>query len=931
MLSPKTQTNLANAKTYFAEHLAIGDYYSEGQRISGQWIGKGATTLGLHGEVEQAAFVALCDNRHPHTGERLTLRQKTTRQERGTKGEERTVANRRVFYDFTFSPPKSVSVAALVGNDERIVAAHRAAVSVAVKEVEQFASVQVHEKGKSSERFTGNVAAALFEHETSRALDPHLHTHCIIFNVTRDAADDRWKALNNYEMLAAQKYVENVYYHELAASLRALGYSVVNAARGDFRLAEVPRELCERFSKRHAEIDEKTRELLRKRPDLQGRNVNDMREHIAHNERARKLSAMPQAELRRLWDEQLNAEERAALGAPIKPRQPLDWPIEHDAAAAIDWAEEHLFDRRSVVREHELWRHALEVARGGSVTLTDVKSETARRNYLREEAGKLTRQDVLAREWHLVQLAKEGVRKHTPFVANGFDHTSGLAEDQSHAFTRILTSRDFITLFRGGAGTGKSFVLRRVQEALRNAGHTTRILAPQRQQVLDLAKDGLADTQTVAEFLNTRSVPEHAVVVIDEAGQIGARQLLDLLALVEARGGRVILSGDTRQHGPVEASDALRAIERYSGLHAAELSEIRRQDPARANEQAERARIAEYREAVREASEGALTASFNRLNGLGAISECSPDTARDALATAYVNLAEKKESAIAVSQTWAEIDELNERIRRGLRRRGLLADAEKTVTSLKPVDLTAAQKRDLRFYPEDHIVVFNQRVARCQRGDVGRLRAITPSGVIIDTGHSLHRLKSAQLDAISICKPQQLALSSGDRLQLKANRIAPNGARLANGELVTVAKLKADGEIVLADGRTLPASYRQFVRGYAVTSYGSQGKTVDHVLFADSAVRAATNAQQWYVSISRGRKSVRIFTSDKAQLRANVARSGDRPLALDLKPVRNRREALRHLRLHGARRGRAFARAICLAFVAKRRGTLHTLQPSLTS
>ena len=161
--------------------------------------------------------------------------------------------------------------------------------------------------------------------------------------------------------------------------------------------------------------------------------------------------------------------------------------------------------------------------------------------------------------------------------------------------------------------------------------------------------------------------------------------------------------------------------------------------------------------------------------------------------------------------------------------------------------------------------------------------------------------------------------------------MAANGSRFANGELVTVAKIKVGGEIVLADGRMLPASYRQFVRGYAVTSYGSQGKTVDHVLFADSAIRAATNAQQWYVSISRGRKSVRIFTPDKAQLRSSIARSGDRPLAMDLKPPRSRREALRHILLHGARRGRAFARAICMAFTAKRRGPAKAQKSRITA
>jgi conjugative relaxase-like TrwC/TraI family protein len=211
VLSPKTQTNLKNAKGYFEEHLSVGDYYAEGQRVQGEWFGEGAALLGLNGKVTRDQFLALCENQHPASGDLLTQRQNTTRQDGA--GE---VANRRVFYDFTFSPPKSVSIAALVGGDERIVVAHNDAVRIALKELEQFAAARVRSNKNNSDRRTGNIVAALFQHDTSRALDPHLHTHCIIFNATHDDREGCWKALQNYEMLGAQKYAENVYYHELA-------------------------------------------------------------------------------------------------------------------------------------------------------------------------------------------------------------------------------------------------------------------------------------------------------------------------------------------------------------------------------------------------------------------------------------------------------------------------------------------------------------------------------------------------------------------------------------------------------------------------------------------------------------------------------------------------------------------------------------------
>src|SRR4030095_1531004 len=119
---------------------------------------------------------------------------------------------------------------------------------------------------------------------------------------------------------------------------------------------------------------------------------------------------------------------------------------------------------------------------------------------------------------------------------------------------------------RGGAGTGKSFVLKRVQQAIDAAGSASVVLAPQRQQIIDLNRDGLTGTATVAECLQRGDLPDRKVVIVDEAGQLSGRQLSDLIDLIRERSGRLILSGDTRQHGPIGASDALRAIERYCGV-----------------------------------------------------------------------------------------------------------------------------------------------------------------------------------------------------------------------------------------------------------------------------------------------------------------------------------------------------------------------------
>ena len=871
----------------------MGDYYDENARVLGEWFGQGAAKLELAGTVTSDEFLALCENENPQTRQLLTQRRDHVR---------------RVFYDFTFSPPKSVSVTGLVAADKRIVAAHTKAVRIALGELEQFASARLRSAKQDADRRTGNFVAALFQHETSRALDPHLHTHCIIFNATYDSAEHRWKALQNYEMLRAQKFAENVYYHELARSLNEFGYTVVNAPRGDFEIAEVGPQIRERFSKRHREIDEKTRAFLNAHPEKHAGNEKAIREHIAHKERARKDREADSTRLRRLWRDQLSAEELDSLQPSIRVRESPAAAL--SASDAVNWAERHLFERRSVVHEHELWRHALEAARGGETLVADIKRETASREYLRSGEDKIAHRDVLAREWAIVQAARDGIGAHAALAPLGAGADPQLTSDQARALDSILWSSNFITLFRGGAGTGKSFVLRKVQQTLDEASRVSTVLAPQRQQVNDLTRDGLRNARTVAECLQRNDLPDRAVVIVDEAGQISGRQLFDLIVLVRERRGRLILSGDTRQHGPVEASDALRAIERYSGLRAAELSEIRRQDTRRGRTARERKRIKQYREAVEAAATGDLSRSFRKLDSLGAIVECDAISHTERLTNAYLEIVAEDASAIVVSQTRAQVRAINDAIRERLRERGALTGSEMRVTALEQVDLTEAQKADLRHYPAGSVVVFNRAIGKHARGQQARIIGLTARHLVVEVAGRLQRVRRNHFDKIAVCLPQELGLCAGDKLQLKANSVAHDGQKIANGEIVSVARVSGSGAIRLEDGRTLPPHYRQFQRGYAVTSYGSQGKTVDHVLFSDSAVRAASNTQQWYVTISRGRRSIKIFTPDKEALRQAIVRSGDRELALDLVPQEASGISKRLLR--PIKRGREFARRVCM-------------------
>src|ERR1035437_103025 len=874
MLSPKPQMNLQSAKEYFREHLCVGDYYAEGQTISGEWFGEAAEKMGLKGSVGENEFLALCEGLNPTTGEWLTVRKNSTRIENG-----KVAPNRRVFYDFTFSPPKSVSVVALY-QDVRIVELHDRAVRMAMLELEKFARTRVRRAGEFGDRETGNVIGASFQHDTSRELDPHLHTHCVVMNATFDSAENRWKALEASGMYRAQKFAENLYYHELAKGLRLLGYELENYVR-DFEIRGVPASVIGRFSKRHQQIDAETKKRI-EREGLRG-NVKALRKQVAHDERKRKIKDSTAGRLRPSWAKQMTPSEHAALNAlrELKPQRPQP----ADVAGIVAWADQHLFERRSVVQEHELLSAAFAHGRGQAFDLSALKLAVEGRNYVREEdSAALTSRDVLRCELDIVLAARDGRRRHAPLNPD-YACSPALSAEQKAAVNQILGSRDLITLFRGGAGTGKSFALKEVERGLLAAGRPVVVLAPQRQQVSDLKKDGLP-AQTVAQVLATKQIPRNAVVIVDEAGQIGGRQMRDLVRLVESHSGRLILSGDTRQHGAVAASDALRAIEQYGRLKPAEIQEIRRQNPALGVSRAERDAIREYRAAVKAAAAGDVRESFDRLDRLGWVRELSEDQRRDVLAKEYVEAIARNEKPLVVAQTWHEVRGVNEAIREQLKATGKLGPG-KMLTAYQTVDGTEAQKREARFYTAGQHALFLKRYGRFAKGEFCEIAGANERGVVLVKDGRRSTLSYRYTDRITVAAPSNLEIARGDRLQLKFNGKSLEGEPLNNGELVTVWGVRKSGALVVEDEagkrKTLAPSQRLFNRGYAVTSYAAQGKTVDTVLLADAANPGATNRNQWYVAISRGRKRAVVFTSDKDELRVNVQRTGDRKLALDLK------------------------------------------------
>lgn len=882
MITPKTQYNLKNAREYFKEHLAHGDYYTEKQRVAGQWFGVAAEKIGLSGDIKEEDFLQLCEGLNPRTGERLTARMNTLREVGGIK-----MANRRVFFDFVFRPPKSVSLVALC-SDARVIDLHNEAVRQGLAELERFAAARIRKGGapRDAKRTTGNIVAALFCHDASRALDPLLHTHAVVFNATYDSEEQRWKALENSEMLKAQKLANAVYDAKLTAGLAGLGYRIRREG-SSYEIETVTRPTIEKFSQRRRQIEAiAAAEAERVGPNA---NIFQIRDRVAHDHRARKIKDASAETLRDLWLGAMSADERAGL----KPRNERI-VVDKQAAVgeAVRIADGMIFERKSVVERRELEAAILHETLGSGATLAEIKPLLDTDRYVRAlDSDEITSAASLRAEMDVIVMARDG-RNTREAINVGFDVVATrLDAEQQLAARQILGNRDFVTLFRGAAGTGKSFTLKVVGDAVQSAGKGLVVIAPGTKQVVALQKDGLPAV-TVARFLMEGRLTPGAVVLLDEAGQVGARQMRAVMELVHGAGGRLILSGDTRQHGAVEASDALLAIERFAHLQPAIVKTIRRQDPGRALDAAEAARIEAYRQAVFAASEGDIGQSFSRLEKLGAVQKVKEEERIQAVANAVVDELAAAVDVLAVSQTRADTAAVNEAVTDAAIARGLVKNS-RAIEVFVPRDSTAIEKTLARSYAVGDEVLFVARYGANKPGDVRRIVHVGVDAIIVDGGEKGRRLSLKYGERWNVVDRQLVTLGEGSRVQMKLNGVSAEGRRVANGELCTVRRIQDNGRIVLEDDhgatKTLKEHQRVMLPGYCVTSYAAQGQSVESVILADSGSRLATHQKEWYVSISRAKRRIKVFTSDVKGLRERIGASGEDKLAMELKARKSKK------------------------------------------
>jgi len=857
MLRITQNTHVGGAKSYYS----TADYYSEGQELTGRWRGAAAHRLGLEGDVKQAQWDALCDNVHPQTGERLT---------------GRTRSDRTVGYDFNFHVPKSVSLLYAMTRDERILGAFRDSVDETMHDIETEMAARVRKGGKNENRITGNMAWGEFVHFTSRPVDgvpdPHLHAHCFVFNTTFDEKEQAWKAGQFRDLKRDAPYFEAVFHSRLAHQLSDLGLPIERTRHG-WELGGVDKSLIGKFSRRTAEIEEKAREL--------GIEDADAKSELGAKTRGRKQKDLTFPELQDTWRSRMSQQEIDALNSLERRLGGDAEPADSSAAArSVEYAKGCLFERKSVVPERQLlataFKHSV-----GRATVEQVKREAEASDLIigeRKGRRMATTRDVLDEERRVIDFARKGRGTcHAYATEHDEFRRDWLNDAQKRAVKHIVESHDRVMLLRGAAGVGKTTLMQEVVETIEERGTNVFAFAPSANASRGVLQDeGFKDADTVARLLVDQKLQQKLasqLIWIDEAGLLGTKATADVFALADKLDARVLLSGDRRQHGSVERGAALRLLEEEAGLVPAEVKEIKRQSGA-------------YKEAVKSLAEGHAAEGFKRLDELGWVREIDHEERYKQMAADYLATIKQGKSALVVSPTHAEGDRITGEIRKALRESKKLKGDERTFHILENANLTPAERGDAVNYAAGDVLVFHQNAKGFTRGD----------RVAVNGGRPLPLDQAKRFQAFH---SSTLRLARGDTVRITKNGPTADGKhRLNNGAIYKVKKFDEGGNIVFDNGWTVGRNFGFLSHGYVVTSHASQGKTVDRVFVgqgSDSFV--ASSREQFYVSASRARQQVTVYTDDKEALLDAVSRSEDRVSATELvNGVQHRQAAL--LRQH---------------------------------
>ena len=903
MLNISKPLSASQAQTYHQKEFTAAEqnYWKQGDTIQGEWHGRLAEDLGLSGAVRADQFARLSEGQHPETGKQLVVH-RATHEYRNADGQLVSPVEHRAGWDATFSAPKSISLTALVGGDDRVREAHREAVNAALNELERYTQARIG--GNHPAETTGQFVAAKFEHDTARPVDgyaaPQLHTHVVIFNMT-ERQNGKIRALQPQSLFETQQFATAVYQSHLTYKLRSLGYDIEAGKSGAPDIKGYTQEYLDASSPRRQQIEEAL-----SRTGFSGPEAAQI---AAHNTRDKKVILSPDQILaahRQIANEFGNQADRVVAEARERRKEQAQERPENEhhqrVREAVTFARDKGFEREAVVDERALFVDALR--RGmGETTYPEVRASFEARVTSGEfkelasdahNAGRrFTTAATIKAENEIVLKVQDGQNRAPQIMP--IESAVPLTESRPHfnpaqkrVVEEVLTSRDRVQGLQGRAGSGKTSVLSLIREGAEQNGYAVEGFAPTSRAAKHLREAGI-QADTLQHFLSSSGMQaagnpaNKRLYMVDESSLASTQQVRDFLNRVGPQ-DKVLLVGDTRQHQGVDAGKPFEQLQ-GAGMRTAQLDQIMRQkDP-------------ELLKAVEHLSNNETAIGIEMLSQQGRITEIvDPQQRIAAIAKSYTA---RPENTLIVSPDNASRRAINHAVRQELQALGIVDTNDHSMRVLTPRnDMTGADRAWANRYEAGDVLYYSR--GSKEHGIEPRSYAQV---VATNANENLLTVQKqdgqratydpSRLRGIAAYREIEREFAIGDKIQFTAPR---RDLQVANRDLGTIQDIGDDGKIsVRMDGakngivRFDSNQMRHFDHGYAVTSHSSQGLTSERVLVnMDTEVPPALiNNRFAYVSVSRASHEALIYTNDTKTLIERLNRNVSKASAIDFCKVQN--------------------------------------------
>jgi conjugative relaxase-like TrwC/TraI family protein len=887
MLTISKPLSAGQAQTYHKEEFANAqdNYYSEGDRIRGEWHGRLAEEWGLRGEVQEEHFQRLANGQHPLTDEQL-VRHQTAREYLNARGETVSTMEHRAAWDATFSAPKSVSLTALVGGDEAVRQANRDSVKVALNEMERF--VQARMGGNRLPETTGKWIATSFEHDSARPVNgyaaPQLHTHVVFFNLT-ETKNGEARALQPHELYRSQQYATAIYRSELALRLKGQGYEIERGKSGQPEIAGYTREYLDASSPRSQQI-----QAYLEQQGVKGAGAAQI---AAHQTRDDKLPAITHSEMQRMHKEvadRFGNQPEQVIRAAHSHEVERSVPNRQHLESALTYAQDKDLERHAVTDERDLMRDALRRSMGeaGFGEMRErfekrIKSGSLIEVESRSPARAFTTERMIQYERDNVTEMRRAQGQHGPLVSpetweSVQQNHAHLSTGQRAAVEKILTTQDKIIGLEGVAGAGKTTSLTAVREAAEREGYQVVGLAPTSRAAHKLGESGI-ESHTLQRELVQNEAPndgQRRLFVIDESSLASTKQMNEFFHRLQPP-DRVLLVGDTRQHEAVEAGRPYKQLQE-AGMQTARLGEILRQkDPS-------------LKEAVQQFARGDVFGGVATLEQQGRVHEIvSPQERMSAIAREY---SRHPEGTLVISPDNESRRELNSLIHREMQNRGDVGKVEHKLLVLESrQEMTGADRQWAGQYEPGDVLRYSRgsKTESIGPGEYARVTGVDAKEnrlTIEREAGTLQTYDPRRLSGVSVHREADREFSQGDRVQFTA---PSRDLHVANRDLGTIEHVNSSGDlrIRMDSGQEVRFNVREHPHldyGYAVTSHSSQGQTADRVLIHVDTEKSEllVNNRFAYVSVSRAQDDAHIYTNDGSKLSRSLSRESSQRTATEV-------------------------------------------------